>query len=276
MNPGFGHGHSRKTNTGGEASKHGIWYEHLGDALRRIDEHGLDLVGLHMHIGSGTDLEHLKQVCDAMVSLVRGLGRDVRAISGGGGLPVPYREDDPPFDPSELFRLWDAARRRIAEQLGHAVALEIEPGRYLVAESGVLLARIHAVKDQGKNRFWIVDAGFESLVRPAMYGSYHAISVIRDGAWLEGPLQPTCVGGPLCESGDVFTQAEAGLLAPRPLPDARVGDLVAIHDAGAYGSAQASNYNTRPLAPEVLLDGGRPRLIRRRQHIEELLDLEDV
>jgi len=276
INPGFGHGHSRKTNTGGDSSKHGIWYEGLSDAFDRIDAHALELVGLHMHIGSGTDFEHLKQVCDAMVTQVQAAGRDLRAISGGGGIPVPYRDGDEAIDVAELYRLWDEARARIGDHLGHPVQLEIEPGRYLMAEAGVVLTRIHAVKEQGKNRFWIVDAGFNDLVRPAMYGSYHAISVIRDGRPLRGPLHPTAVGGPLCESGDVFTQEEGGLVTPRSLPEARVGDLVVLHDAGAYAASMASNYNTRPLAPEVLLEGEGFRLIRRRQTVDELLALEEV
>ncbi len=276
VNPGFGHGHSRKTNTGGDASKHGIWYEGLGEALDVIDSCELELVGLHMHIGSGTDFAHLKQVCDAMVAQVKAAGRDVRAISGGGGIPVPYRDGDDAIDVAELYRLWDEARARIAEHLGHPVQLEIEPGRYVMAESGVLLARVHAVKEQGKNRFWILDAGFNDLVRPAMYGSHHDISVIRDGKTMLGPYHPTAVGGPLCESGDVFTQEEGGLVAPRALPDARVGDLVVLRDAGAYAASMASNYNSRPLAPEVLLEHGEPRLIRRRQTVDELLVLEEV
>ena len=94
VNPGFGHGHSRKTNTGGASRKHGIWHEYLDEALRHVEKYRLDLVGLHMHIGSGTDFEHLKQVCEAMVEQVRALGVDVRAISGGGGLPIPYRSGD--------------------------------------------------------------------------------------------------------------------------------------------------------------------------------------
>jgi diaminopimelate decarboxylase len=277
VNPGFGHGHSRKTSTGGDTSKHGIWYEALDDALRRIDRHGLDLIGLHMHIGSGTDFHHLKQVCDAMVGQVRAVGRDLRAISGGGGLPVPYRGGESGLDAGELFRLWDGARRRIEDPLGHRVQLEIEPGRFVVAEAGVLLARVHAIKDQGKNRFWIVDAGFNDLVRPAMYGAYHGISLVREGRPVTGATHPTLVGGPLCESGDVFTQAEGGVVTPRALPDARLGDLAVLHTAGAYAASMASNYNTRPLAPEVLVEAdGSPRLVRRRQRLEELFALEDV
>lgn len=276
VNPGFGHGHSRKTNTGGEWSKHGIWHEHLDGALRQIEKYRLDLVGLHMHIGSGTDFEHLRRVCDAMVAQVRALDVDVRAISGGGGLPIPYLPDDDLFDTASLHRLWDDARRQVEEIVGHDVSLEIEPGRYLVAEAGVLVAEVRAVKRQGANRFFVVDAGFNDLVRPSMYGSFHEISIVRsDGRRVEGPVEPTVVAGPLCESGDVFTQEEGGVVVPRELPDAEVGDLVVLHHAGAYGASMASNYNTRPLAPEVLLDGA-PRLIRRRQSIEELLDLESV
>ena len=116
VNPGFGHGHSKKTNTGGESSKHGIWHETLDDAFARIQAYGLDLVGLHMHIGSGADIEHLRRVCDAMVEQVKHLkaaGRDLRAISAGGGLPVPYRKGDPELDHAAHFRLWNEARQRI-------------------------------------------------------------------------------------------------------------------------------------------------------------------
>ena len=132
------------------------------------------------------------------------------------------------------------------------------------------------MKRTGANRFLLLNAGFNDLVRPAMYGSYHQISIVRrDGSIAGGSTQPTVVAGPLCESGDVFTQEDGGVVVPRDLPDAAVGDLVVIHDAGAYASAMASNYNTRPLAPEFLFEGGGVRQIRRRQTIAELLALEE-
>jgi len=169
-----------------------------------------------------------------------------------------------------------SARQRVEELVGHPVSLEIEPGRFLVAQSGALVARVRATKREGANRFVVVDAGFNDLARPVMYGAYHAIEVVpQSGGAAQGPAQPAVVAGPLCESGDVFTQDAGGVVVPRDLPDTAVGDLVVIRDAGAYASSMASNYNTRPLAPEFLLERGAVRQIRRRQTIAELLALEE-
>ncbi len=276
LNPGFGHGHSNKTNTGGEHSKHGIWHEQLPQALEVIRAQGLRLIGLHMHIGSGVDYGHLAQVSGAMVALVRqakAAGHDLHAISAGGGLSIPYREGDAGIDIAHYFSLWDAARKEAEAVMGHTLALELEPGRYLVAESGVLLAEVRAVKQQGRQPFVLVDAGFNELMRPAMYGSFHAMSLIPADATPRA-LASVVVAGPLCESGDVFTQADGGVVLTRELPQARIGDLLVIHDTGAYGASMSSNYNSRPLATEVLIDGDADRVIRRRQTVEELLALE--
>ncbi|MEX6399757.1 diaminopimelate decarboxylase, partial [Providencia hangzhouensis] len=276
INPGFGHGHSQKTNTGGENSKHGIWHEDLSLALEKIRHYNLSLVGIHMHIGSGVDYQHLADVCDSMVALVTTAGVDLHAISAGGGLSTPYREGDELIDVQHYYSLWDNARQRIEQHLGHKIELEIEPGRYLVAESGVLLAEVRAVKDMGSRHYVLVDSGFNDLMRPAMYGSYHHISVLpTDGRNVDGAqLKDTIVAGPLCESGDVFTQLEGGLVVTRALPEVKVGDFLVFHDTGAYGASMSSNYNSRPLLPEVMFVNGKPQLIRRRQTIEELLALE--
>ncbi|GLX63967.1 diaminopimelate decarboxylase [Proteus vulgaris] len=276
INPGFGHGHSQKTNTGGENSKHGIWYEDVPEALAVIQQYNLTLVGFHMHIGSGVDYQHLSRVCDAMVEQVLTSQVDIQAISAGGGLSTPYQEGDATVDLEHYFSLWDKTRQRIAQHLGHSVELEIEPGRFLVAESGVLISQVRAVKSMGSRHYVLVDAGFSDLMRPAMYGSYHQISVLDSHGQIKPmtELQETIVAGPLCESGDVFTQQEGGTVVPRLLPQAQVGDYLVIHDTGAYGASMSSNYNSRPLIPEVLITEGVPQLIRRRQTIEELLALE--
>jgi diaminopimelate decarboxylase len=137
----------------------------------------------------------------------------------------------------------------------------------------VLLGTVRATKNAGNNHFVLVDTGFNELMRPSMYGSFHAMHIERrDGASL--PARDSVVAGPLCESGDVFTQGDGGVVLPRALAGATVGDLLVIHDTGAYGASMSSNYNTRPLAAEVLVDGDHVRLIRRRQTVEQLLALE--
>lgn len=278
INPGFGHGHSRKTNTGGEQSKHGIWHEQLTDSLRIIQQTGLKLIGLHMHIGSGVDYVHLQSVCEAMVQqvkFVREFGLDMSAISVGGGLSIPYHIGEEEIDTAHYFEIWDAARKQVETLLGHAVQMEIEPGRFLVAQSGKLVSELRAQKQVGKNFFALVDAGFNDLARPAMYGSFHRITAhAPDGTPRSGNLRPTVVAGPLCESGDVFTQAEGGEVVSQDLPVCAIGDLLVFHDAGAYGASMSSNYNSRPLIPEVLVDGAQITLIRRRQTINELIALE--
>lgn len=272
INPGFGHGHSQKTNTGGEQSKHGIWHEQVDDCLLRADRYGVTVTGIHMHIGSGTDLEHLSQVCAAMERVVAQVGRTVTTISSGGGLPVPYRADESFIDLDQYYQLWDASRNRISESLGHKVRLEIEPGRYLVAEAGVLVAEVRAVKMMGSNRFFLLDAGFNDLARPAMYGSHHPIALCpHDGSTHERPEVDAIVGGPLCESGDIFTQAEGGFVCSRRLPIAGVGDFMVLGNAGAYGFAMSSNYNSKTRAAEVMIEGGQAKLIRNRETFDDLV-----
>jgi len=277
VNPGFGHGHSNKTNTGGGHSKHGIWFEDVHRAVDLIRQYKLQLAGLHMHIGSGVDYRHLARVCGALVNTVKSLRCDIQAISAGGGLPVPYREGEIEIDTEHYFNLWDAARREIATFLGHPVSLEIEPGRFLLAEAGVLVAEVQGVKTTPDHRFVIVDAGFNDLMRPSFYGSYHKISVVpRDGSDVSvRSRQSVVVAGPLCEAGDVFTQIAGGTIVERDLPAPKIGDYLLFHDAGAYGAAMSSNYNSKPLAPEILIDGEVSRQIRRRQTMKDLLSLED-
>src|SRR5690606_24172973 len=164
-------------------------------------------------------------------------------------------------------------RQRLAKAFGHDVRLEIEPGRYLVAESGCLVAEVRAVKQMGSNTFYLLDAGFNNLARPILYGAYHPMSVCPLGDPDRArPERDVVVGGPLCESGDIFTQEEGGFVCTRRLPEAEVGDLLILECAGAYGFVMASNYNSKPLPAEVMIDpSGAPHLIRERQTFADLI-----
>jgi diaminopimelate decarboxylase len=274
INPGFGHGHSQKVNTGGAQSKHGIWHEQLEDCIERATKANLSITGLHMHIGSGTDLAHLSQVCTAMERAALVIGSSIISISAGGGLPVPYREGQEFVDVGEYFKLWHKTRHRLATEFGHEISLEIEPGRYLVAESGYLVSEIRAIKTAGENTFYLLDAGFNNLARPILYGAYHPMAICpaesEPGRPRPRPMRDVVVGGPLCESGDIFTQEEGGFVSRRSLPEANVGDFLIIGNAGAYSYAMASNYNSKPLVAEVLIENGRPHLVRRRQTLADL------
>jgi diaminopimelate decarboxylase len=279
INPGFGHGHSQKTNTGGEGSKHGIWLTQIADCVSRGAKYGITVTGLHMHIGSGTDMEHLSRVCQAMESAAEEVGGSLHTISAGGGLPTPYREGDEPVDLAAYFALWDETRNRLAEKVGHSLTLELEPGRYLVAESGNLLAEIRAIKQMGSKLYYLVDAGFNNLARPILYGAYHPIAICRRSkatAQASGNLQPVVVAGPLCESGDIFTQEAGGFVSTRDLPVVSVGDYLVIGCAGAYGSVMGSNYNSKPFAAEVLLDGNQAHVIRKRQTFADMIADEQI
>lgn len=273
INPGFGDGHSKKTNTGGENSKHGIWHEDLPEALKVIREGNLKLIGFHMHIGSGLFLKNFYRVSEAMVQHVIESKVDIEAISTGGGIQIAFKEEDEDVDIDKYFQLWNEARRKIENHLGHPITLEIEPGRFLVGESGVLVCKVHAVKTMGSKKYALVNAGFNDLIRPTMYGSYHHITVLGDTSNRE--LEDVVIAGHLCESGDVFTQADGGTVLTRNMPKISVGDYLVFHDCGAYGASMSSNYNSRPLLPEVLFIDDEIKLIRRRQTMSDLIQLEE-
>ncbi|MEM9916434.1 MAG: diaminopimelate decarboxylase [Planctomycetota bacterium] len=280
INPGFGHGHSQKVNTGGESSKHGIWHTQIADCLASAKQHNLTIRGLHMHIGSGADFEHLSNVAGAMVSAAQTFAEHadtLTTVSAGGGLPIPYHKDNPErIDLERYYKVWDDARNQIAEITGRDIHLEVEPGRYLVAESGYLVTQVRSVKQSGSKHYIVIDAGFNDLVRPSFYGAYHHISIVRpDGSTPEGE-QDAIVAGPLCESCDVFTQEDGGFVTTRSLPRATPGDFLILHDAGAYGMAMSSNYNSRRLAAEVLLKDGAAHVIRERQSFESLTQFESI
>ncbi|VFP83760.1 diaminopimelate decarboxylase [Buchnera aphidicola] len=274
INPRFGNGHHIKTNTGGDTSKHGIW--NPIKALSIINQYKLNLIGLHMHIGSGVNTENLYQVCESMKKNAIQLNQKIKFISAGGGLKIPYSSKDTETDLEDYFNKWNNTKKIISSTLKCPLKLEIEPGRFLVGQSGILISKVYAVKNMGKNTFVLINSGFNDLIRPTLYGSYHKITVIYNSIknTKNTPIIKSIIAGPLCESGDVFTIKKTGIIFPRNLPKVKPGDYLIIHDTGAYGSSMSSNYNSRPFIPEVLYKNGKFKLIRRRQTIQEMLSLE--
>ena len=229
-----------------------------------------------MHIGSGTDFEHLSQVCDSMETLAREHHAPIKTISAGGGLPIAYEPNQEAIDLERYYDLWNGTRQRLQNELGHSIELEIEPGRYLVAESGFLLTEIRAIKEMGDNKFYLVDAGFNNLARPILYGAHHPISIGSSSQSEPSHYQDVIVGGPLCESGDIFTQEEGGFVTSRRLPKAAIGDLLILERAGAYGFVMSSNYNSKPFAAEVVIREGQSHLARKRQSDDDILRGEEI
>ncbi|MBX3028454.1 diaminopimelate decarboxylase [bacterium] len=281
VNPGFGHGHVQATDTGGPSSKHGIWADDLHAVRRAAERAGLPIVLLHAHVGSGPQIDEFTANMGRLAHFLADWVADfpaLEAVNMGGGIPHPYRPEAPTIDLAPVGRALADAQRRLSARAGRALRVEIEPGRYLVAPSAVLVARVTDVKattsnDKGPGHtFVMVDAGFTDLVRPAMYGSYHHITV--HGAGAATPPEPLVVAGPLCESGDVFTRDDRELLDPRMLPRPRVGDLLVLHDTGAYGLQMSSHYNSLGRVPQVWLEDGRLHLAARRETLDDIVRAE--
>jgi diaminopimelate decarboxylase len=281
VNPGFGHGHVQSCDTGGPSSKHGVWHESLAALRARAAVAKLPIVSLHAHIGTGPQVrefdENMRKLVDVYAALLPEFP-DVEAVNLGGGLPHPYRPGAPEYDLAWFRPVLVEAAARLARVAGKPVRIEIEPGRYPIAAASVLVARVKDLKDTNANakgpghRFVMVDAGFNDLIRPAMYGSYHHISIVGKGAG-RAP-EPFVVAGPLCESGDVFTRDDHELLDPRPLPRPDVGDLLVLHDAGAYGAMMSSNYVSLGRAPQIWWEDGKASLVSRRESLDDIVKTE--
>jgi diaminopimelate decarboxylase len=281
LNPGFGHGHVQSCDTGGPSSKHGIWFDEALTVAHAATRHGMSVTLLHAHIGSGPAVAEFADNMQHLANFFAGCLEaypHVQAVNFGGGIPHPYRPGAPSADLEAFGDLLQATQVRFSNQTGRAIRVEIEPGRYFVAPAAYVVTRVTDVKHTKTNTkgpgqtFVMVDAGFCDLIRPAMYGSFHQISVWN--APSHAALEPTVIAGPLCESGDVFTRDETELLQPRPLPAVQIGDLLLIHDAGAYGYAMSSNYNSLGRAPQVWVENGTPYLISRRETFEDLIRTE--
>ena len=264
FNPEFGDGAHEKICTAGPLTKFGVHSSLLGEVRRIERETGIQVVGCHMHVGSGfLDAVAFSKSCEVIFGIAAQLPH-LRFVDVGGGIGIPYREGQARLDVAAMGAQLSGAFAGFCRAYGRDLELRVEPGRYLVAEAGTLYATVTSVKANPDGRVFVgTDTGFNHLVRVAMYEAYHRISnVSRPTA----ALQVVDVVGNICESGDVFARQ-------RSLPAPQVGDVLALHDAGAYGMAMASTYNTRPLPAEVVIEAGRVRLARRRQTIEELLDV---
>lgn len=281
VNPGFGHGHVQSCDTGGPSSKHGVWHEGLDALIASAAAAKLPITSLHAHIGTGPQVREFDENMRKLVDVYAGLlprFPDVEAVNLGGGIPHPYRPGAQEYDLAWYRPVLEDAAARLAKVAGRQIRIEIEPGRYPVAAASVLVSRVKDLKKTNANakgpghEFVMVDAGFNDLIRPAMYGSYHHISIVGKGAGR--PEEPFVVAGPLCESGDVFTRDDRELLDPRPLPRPEVGDLLVLHDAGAYGAAMSSNYVSIGRAPQVWWDEGKATLVSRRESLDDVVKAE--
>ena len=282
VNPGFGHGHVQACDTGGPSSKHGIWPDQEAAVRADAAHHGFPVVLLHAHIGTGSGVdEFVANMTRLTEFFLERLERypQLEAVSFGGGIPYPYRPGTTAVDLDPIGVLLARARKEIERRAGRSIRVEIEPGRYFVAPVATLVARVTDIKRTQANEkgagqtFVMVDAGFVDLVRPAMYGSYHHISVAGKRTSTHGAMNAV-VAGPLCESGDVFTRDAQELVDPRELPTVTPGDLVLLHDAGAYGASMSSNYNSIGRAPQVWWDGGRTALMSRRETLDDIVRAE--
>ena len=252
--------------TGLKTSKFGIPYH---EALEAYEEaatlKGLAVVGADMHIGSqltkALPLGDAVARVAALVKQLRERGVEITTIDVGGGLGIRYRDETPPTHAEYATVLLPALK-----ELGVTVLLE--PGRSIVGNAGALLTRVLYHKPTDAKTFVVVDAAMNDLVRPAFYDSYHAIVPVAE-ARAAAPVETADVVGPICESGDFFAK-------DRALPRPEEGDLLAILSAGAYGFAMASNYNTRPRPVEVLVDGDRYTIVRRRETFEDLVAGETI
>ncbi|ELY59054.1 diaminopimelate decarboxylase [Natronolimnohabitans innermongolicus] len=276
VNPGIGAGHHEKVQTGA-AAKFGVPAERAVDVLADAAERGFDVVGIHAHVGSGVSSDQLddhREFVSRMGDLARSVESEIGGlefVDVGGGFGVPYREDKEPLD---LEAVAEATR----DALGEVDArLTVEPGRYFVADAGVLLTDVNTVKEARDTLAVGVDAGMTTLLRPAMYDAYHPIRNLT--AALEGDAGesvretvPQTIAGPICESGDVFC-------SDRDLPASERGDVLAIGNAGAYGYEMANQYNSRPRPASVVLesetrrasdDGDTARLARRRETFDDV------
>lgn len=268
VNPEIGAGHHDHCITAGPETKFGIWEEEAIQAYAIAKRARVERFGIHMHIGSGIlNPKPYSLALEKLLSIAKRVHDEVSIdfefIDIGGGIGVPYKPEDKELDLTEFSnKIVGLFKSKVKEYNLGKPFLCVEPGRYLVCDSTILLTSVNTVKHTPHRKFVGVDAGFNTLVRPAMYGSYHPILVSNKLDLAEKETYD--VAGPICESGDLLAKE-------RSLPTVEEGDLLAVLNAGAYGFSMSSQYNSRPRAAEVLIRQGKSTVIREREQLHDLI-----
>jgi len=268
FNPGVGAGHHEKVVTGGKKTKFGVNIDLIDEVKNIAKEYNLKIAGINQHIGSlfmegKPYLEGVKSILSIAERF-----EDLDFVDFGGGFGIPYRkqEGQERLDLHELGMELDKVLTEWTDKYGKKIRFKIEPGRYISAESGVLLGKVHAKKNNYGTIYVGTDIGFNVLIRPAMYDSHHDIEVYNEAAYNnDAQFETVTVVGNICESGDILAK-------DRNLPLINEGDIIGVMDAGAYGFSMSSNYNNRLRPAEVLIkEDGSVALIRRRDTLEDLV-----
>jgi diaminopimelate decarboxylase len=268
VNPEVGAGHHNHCITAGPESKFGLMEEDALKAYATAKRARVERFGIQMHIGSGIlDLEPYVMAMEKLLGIAKRVhdevGIEFEFIDIGGGLGVPYKPEDKDLDLTEFSsKIVLPFKSKVKEYGLGKPFLCVEPGRYLVCDASILLTAVNTVKVTPSKKFVGVDAGFNTLVRPAMYGSYHPILVANKVA--QANKETYDVVGPICESGDALAK-------DRELPKVEEGDLIAVLNAGAYGFSMSSQYNSRPRAAEVMIRQGKAVVVRQREQLSDLM-----
>ena len=267
VNPEVGAGHHSHCITAGPESKFGLWEEETIQTYAIAKRARVERFGIHMHIGSGIlELDPYVAAVEKLLCIAKRVhdevGIEFEFIDIGGGFGVPYKPEDKDLDLSEFStKVVSMFKAKVKEYGLGKPFLCVEPGRYLVCDASILLTTVNTVKETSSKKFVGVDAGFNTLVRPTMYGSFHPIIVANKVA--KADKETYDVVGPICESGDTLAK-------DRQLPKIEEGDLLAVLNAGAYGFSMSSQYNSRPRAAEVMIRQGKAVVIRQREQLNDL------